>query len=290
MIAGKGMFVHKLKDIGEPEIAASNAFDAGFTHVLIKILDGVWKYNQRTYYVNNVLKFADDLIEPYVKAFHDKGIEVHGWQWIYHASWSPAITEARAAKERVAQFGLDAFGIDAEASVKDMGVVSQTYANELKGIGVPVFLSTYRYPSLHREINYKAYLSACDYVSPQVYWASATNAGAQLLRAMGEWAGMTDLPIIPTGAAYSEHGWTAQPGEVVEFLQTAKDEGLKGANFWVWNHAKKLGLWDYISKFPWSVAKPPEVPPSVFPDSVGVKIDVAGTKYWGQADMMGQGS
>jgi len=209
---------------------------------------------------------------------------VHGWQWIYHTAWSSALAEARAAKARVAQFGLDAFGIDAEASVKNKPAEAQVYANELKGIGVPVFLSTYRYPSLHPEINYKTYLSVCDYVSPQVYWASSTNAGAQLLRAMGEWAGRTDLPIIPTGAAYSEHGWTAQASEVIEFLQTAKDEGLKGANFWVWHHARKLGLWDYISRFPWPTTEAPEVPPSVFPDSVGVEITVKDTKYWGQAD------
>jgi len=285
MIAGKGMFVHKLKSIDEPMKAAMDAFDAGFTHVLIKILDGIWKYNQRSVYVSGKQTWVDDLIEPYVEAFHALGIKVYGWQWIYHAGWSPAVSEARAAKERVRNLGLDGFGIDAEASVKNKWTAAQAYANELKGIDVPVFLSTYRYPSYHREINYKAYLSVCDFVSPQVYWAKATNSGAQLLRTLGEWRGMTDKPIIPTGSAYSEFGWTAKATEVVEFLQTAKDEGLEGANFWVWHHAKKLGLWDYIAQFPWPVEGLPPIgdPPSVFPDSVGVKIDVKGTKYRAQA-------
>jgi hypothetical protein len=287
MISGKGMFVHKLKSIEDPEEAASKAFDASLTHVLIKVLDGVWRYNQRAYYEGGTLKYSDDLLRPYIKAFHDKGIEVHGWQWVYHTTWSPAITEARMAKERVIELGLDGFGIDAEASVKNKSSDSVRYANELEGISVPVFLSTYRYPSLHREINYKAYLSVCDFVSPQVYWASATNAGAQLMRSIGEWRGMTDLPIIPTGAAYSEHGWTAKAGEVVEFLQTAVDNELPGANFWVWHHATKLGLWDYIAQFPWPGEEP--VAHSVFPNSAGVKLnllqpDGVSIKYHGHID------
>ena len=255
------MFVHKIKTVGDVKLAASKAFDAGFTHILVKILDGVWKYNQRSAYVSGRQVWADDILPPFIKAFQDLGILVFGWQWVYHSSWSTAKNEAIKAKERVEKLGLDGFGIDAEASVKNKSLQATQYSNELQGIGVPVFLSSYRYPQYHREVNYKAYLSVSDFVSPQVYWASSTNAGAQLLRTIAEWRKLTDKPIIPTGAAYTEHGWTAQPSEVVEFLQTAVDTGLEGANFWVWDHAINLGLWDYISRFPWPKGEEPPPPP-----------------------------
>ena len=96
---------------------------------------------------------------------------------------------------------------------------------------------------------------------------------------------MTDLPLIPTGAAYSEHGWTAQAREIIEFMQTAYDAGLEGVNFWVWHHAMNLRLWDTIAQFPWIVEGEIPEPPSnfpVYPDSAGVKITIGDTKYWGQ--------
>ena len=291
MIEGKGMFIHKLKSLGDIEEEASSAFDAGMTHVLIKILDGVWKYNQRSAYdASGKQIWVDDILGPAVEAFQALGIKVYGWQWVYHTTWSPAASEAVSAKDRVEKFNLDGFGIDAESSVKNKFGPAQAYADNLK-VDVPVFLSTYRYPSYHREINYKAYLSVSDFVSPQVYWAGASNSGAQLLRSVGEWSGLTDKPIIPTGAAYTEHGWTAKPDEVVQFLQTAKDNGLGGANFWVWHHAKALGLWDYIAQFPWPVSEVPPPPPppdyNVSP-KFGVKLDdQQGHKWQGHVDLVG---
>jgi hypothetical protein len=293
MIEGKGMFVHKLKSIPDPKTAAVNAFNGGFSHVLIKILDGVWKYNQRPYYENGRLRYADDIIQPYVDAFHEYNIEVYGWGWLYHSAYSRPADEAKAAIERVAKFGLDGYGIDAEADVKNKHTQSQQYANALAGnMDVPVFLSSYRYPQYHREVNYKAYLEVCDFVSPQVYWAAATNAGAQLLRTLQEWekvlvaSGEKDLPIIPTGSAYTERGWTAKAGEVLEFMRVAVDQGLTGCNFWVWHHAENLGLWKYIAEFPWPTTDPvppPQVPPTdpTSPSLADVAVVVGRDRYVG---------
>lgn len=247
------MFIHKIKHVenGDPNVAASKAADAGLTYILVKILDGVWGYNQRSYYENNQLKYADDILQPWVDAFKAKGIKVYGWQWNYFTAWSLASTEAKKAKERVAKFSLDGFVINAEAHAKNKPVDTRNYVNNLAGIGVPVGLSTYRYPTLHREISYKTFLEVCDFVMPQVYWVGASNAGAQLRRSLDEWRVLTDLPIYPTGAAFTEHGWTATASEVLDFMRTAISLELDSVNFWVWKHAVNLKLWDYIAQFPW---------------------------------------
>ena len=185
--------------------------------------------------------------------------------------------EALKAKERVAKFNLDGFVINAEVNAKNKPAETRAYVNGLAGIGVPVGLSTYRYPTLHRELDYKTFLEVCDFGMPQVYWVSAINAGSQLSRSLDEWRALTDLPIIPTGAAYSERGWTAQPSEVIDFMQTAISLKLDAVNFWVWKHAVNLGLWDYIAQFPWPSAEtpiPPISPLPQMPDDIGVKIDV----------------
>ena len=156
-----------------------------------------------------------------------------------------------------------------------------SYVNGLAGIDVPVGLSTYRYPSLHRELSYKTFLEVCDFVMPQVYWVSASNAGSQLKRSLNEWRELTDLPIYPTGAAFTEHGWTATASEVLDFLRTAVGLELDAVNFWVWRHAVNLGLWDYIAQFPWPSVDTPPLPLPELPPEIGIKVDIDGVKYRG---------
>lgn len=264
MLQGKGMYIWKLKDCegGDPAVMAQEAKNAGLSHVLIKILDGPWFYNLRPYYdKNGNLKWADDILPPAVAAFKAAGLEVWGWQYVY---LSHPELEGQRAVLRVNDLGLDGFAIDAEKECKNQPAKTKTYVANLKGINAPVALSTYRRPDLHPEIDYKTFLSVCDYNMPQVYWEGAHNAGQQLTRSMAEYAKITKLPMIPTGSAYKRGNWSATPADLVDFMNTAKSAGLSGVNFWVWNHlhAKGIpGLWDTIAGFPWGGPTPPPPPP-----------------------------
>ncbi len=119
MLTGKGMYIWKIKNVegGDGKAASIAALNAGLTHVLIKVLDGPWAYNQRPVYdsLGNLKGYEDDILKPFIRPFRDKGIRVWGWQYVYHLH---PVQEAEAANSRVANLNLDGFIIDAETEVK----------------------------------------------------------------------------------------------------------------------------------------------------------------------------
>lgn len=283
MLQGKGFFIWKIKDIegGDADRAAAKAHDASLTHVLIKILSGTWDYNQRPVYDNRgrFKGWEDDILGPFVDAFKARGIEVWGWQYVYHRY---AAYEADAANKRVKQFELDGFVIDAEGEVKHKKKEAAQYIDRLE-VGVPVALSSYRYPVLHQELPWDVYLDGCDMVMPQVYWEMATNPGQQLKRSLHEYREFldTNLPYVPTGSAYGRGAWHATPGQVLEFMQTAKDLKLPAVNFFRWGTAVEIpGMWETIAQFDYGSGPPPPEGKSV--DEFVLEEVYPGMKYhWG---------
>lgn len=256
MLIGKGMYIWQLAKVegANPKAITEQAQAAGLTHVLIKIADGSVKYNMRR---DTPTTWKDDILEPVVKSLQAAGIQVWGWQYIYLIE--PA-KEAALARTRVTQFGLDGFVMDVEAECKNQPEKTGKYLAGLATLSVPVGLSSYRYPRLHNEISWGAWLNRADVVMPQVYWMGATNSGEQLAISYQEYTrlmGKSPKPYIPTGSAFSEHKWTAQIGEVIEFLDQAQALGLPGVNFWSWQHVKGLpGMWDAIAGYKWGEPAP----------------------------------
>lgn len=253
MIKGKGMFVWIIPDCegGDIEAIAARASERGLQHLLVKIADGVGPFN-----VHN----GRDLATELTRACQGRGIEVWGWQYIYGRM---AATEAVTAARRVRETGVTGFVINAESEwkVPGMGAHATNYTRILRheiGQQFPVCLSSYRYPNFHREFPWREFLEDCDFALPQVYWMGATDAGAQLRLTMQRYLklysqiGLT-RPVIPTGAAFAEHGWTAQPAEVQEFLETAVSLGLPAANFWEWGRTSRAvpAAWEVIANFAW---------------------------------------
>lgn len=272
------MFIWKIKDTegGDGKAAAEKAHEAGLTHVYIKVLNGTWRYNQRPYYNDNGdLRFADDILKPYIDEFKKLGILVYGWTYNYLIN--PTL-EARRVHERISELDLDGFIFDVEGAAKHKFVAARTFLAGVKDIEIPLGLSTYRFPTVHDEaIDFPDWMEVCDFVAPQVYWLHASNPREQLIRSIKEWRVITGKPIVPTGAAYTEFKWTATAAQVLEFLQTAHDSPeIEAANFWVWNHAVNLNLWDYIAEFPWpdSGIEPGPEPVLEWPAQVGAKLDV----------------
>jgi ketosteroid isomerase-like protein len=164
----------------------------------------------------------------------------------------------------VRELGLDGYVIDAEAPYKAPGKAeaAQAFMAELRqGLprATPVALSSYRYPSYHREFPWKAFLDHCDFAMPQVYWQESHNPAVQLARTLKEY-GRPELvgavrPVIPTGAAYGVGNWAATAADLHQFLAEAKRVHLPAVNFYSWDWAAvpdQRDLWDTVAQYDWN--------------------------------------
>jgi hypothetical protein len=254
-LQGKGFFIWRIRDSegGDVNAIARTAVQAGLTHVLVKIADGVSSYNVDT-------ATSIDLVPPLVQALHNQGIQVWGWHYVY--GYNP-IGEADRAVQRVLQTGVDGYVIDAEGEYKESGKsrAAREFMTRLRA-SLPNFqvaLSSYRYPTFHPQLPWREFLEKCDLNMPQVYWLQSHNPGEQLIRSVREFQAITPFrPIVPTGAAFTERNWAPTAEEVVEFLQTAQTLNLTAANFWEWaNTRTKLPhIWTAIQNHVWSPGGP----------------------------------
>ncbi len=269
MLQGKGMYLWRIHRVegGNPAAIAEAAHQAGLSHVLIKIADGRGTYN--TYKVEDGREMynyqgGEDHVPALVAALRAKGIQPWGWQYIYGEY---PVQEARMAVQRVKQFNLPGFVVNAEIEfqARGMDVKAGAYMEELRA-GLPnttIALSSFRYPNMH-PIPWDTFLEYCDLNMPQVYWVGANNPGQQLLKSIREFQSRKVWrPYFPTGAAYGEHGWRATPEQVSAFLQAVKENGLPGANFWEWYYARQYDhqLWNPIEKFEWpaQISQPEDI-------------------------------
>jgi hypothetical protein len=277
-LTGKGFWIWKIKDIekGDPQAIADLLAAGGFTHAIVKVLDGVWSYNMRPYYdAAGNLKWADDILQPLVDALHAKGVLVYGFGYVYLLLSDAEATRARA---RVTQFGLDGWVIDAEVEAKGHPTNALVYAAGMKAMTVPVALSSYRFPTYHPTFPWDEFLEVCNFHMPQIYWEGSHNAGAQLIRSVKELRALKDMPVIPAGSAYYRGTWRATPADVRDFMDTAKDLGLPGVNFWSLYHARNMpDVYTEIAAYTW--AGPPPPPPAPPPSSVPAMLFLTDYAY-----------
>lgn len=271
MLTGKGFFTWKIPDCegGNPAAIAETAKAAGLTHLLIKICDG--------FVAMGFDKNGKDLVPALVDALEERSIMPVGWGYAY-GLYPEA--EANMAIKRATAMRVQAFVVDAEVEYKQEGRSSaaKLYMDRLRaGLQIPIGLSSYRFPSLHREFPWSVFLKRCDFALPQVYWMQAHNAGAQLLKSASEYKNLApELPYIPTGAACREHGWQPTVSEIIDFLDTAKRIGVQAVNFWEWSDARKpdlLPLWNTIAEYAWP-GTPPSPPPPPPPPLEGLVMRV----------------
>lgn len=248
-LAGKGMMIWQLPrcEDGSPEKIAQAAQQAGLTHVIIKIANGMLAYNVDR---NN----NQDLLPPVIRALKTKGIETWGWHYIYGHN---PIGEARIAIQRVKQLHLDGYVIDAEIEYKQRGMEKnaeqfmKTIRNPMSHI--PIALSSYRYPKYHPELPWKQFLAYCDYNMPQVYWEQAHTPASQLERSFEQFKVVApNRKFVPTGAFYKTNGWLPSAKDIQDFLRKSNELGFKAANFYTWDHKKYLpDQWKTMAAYDW---------------------------------------
>ncbi|MDX1601341.1 MAG: nuclear transport factor 2 family protein [Anaerolineales bacterium] len=251
-LTGKGYYMWQLPycDGADPARIAERAQRADLSHALIKIADGGhWDYN--------VDKERDlDLVPPVLKALHDVGIEVWGWHYVRGDS---PLTEANQAIKRIGELNVDGYVVDAEQEYRDRDKerAAHTFMSKIRSAfpELPMALSSYRYPRVHRELPYDAVLEYCDYAMPQVYFEQSHNPVEQLRRSVDQYMQLTQArPVIPTAPTYVRGDWEPTREDLHRFLREAKESGLSAANAWSWDFAtreKYLPLFEAVAEFEW---------------------------------------
>lgn len=247
MLKGKGTYIWKIKECEGGNIAniVTMCQNANFSHVIIKIAEGTVGYNYTQEDGDMAMKLAN--------ALEAVGIEAWGFQFIYSTYGSEA--QAATAARRVSETGVLGFVINAESSFEGYYSQAQKYVDALQ-LDVPIALSSFRYPSVHKTFPWDEFLSICDLTMPQVYWMEAHNPAEQLKQCINEYAQMTDLPVVPTGSAFCEHGWCPTNADIIEFSDTAKMLGLPGINFWEWSNTRLNGFWKTVRDIDYPVGEP----------------------------------
>jgi hypothetical protein len=250
MLTGKGFFIWQIRfcENGDPNAIANLANKAGLSHVVIKIADGPSAYNID-------MNTGVDLVPSVVAALRANEIGVWGWHYVYGRD---PVEEAKIAIRRVKEFSLDGYVIDVEAPYKrgDKHEAAQIFMDQVRSglSNIPIALSSYRYPTYHYKIPWQVFLDKCDFNMPQFYWVGAHNPREQLARCVGEFQAIEPYrPIIPTGAAFVEHGWEPYVEDIIEVFNAVKDTQLNAINFWEWMNCRKNlpDIWDVINDYDW---------------------------------------
>ena len=212
------MFIWKIQNCHNGSVSeiTRKAVSSNYSHVLIKIANGIYSYNYD--WEKNI-----DLIPPLSAALKSEGIQVWGWHYLFGDQPGQ---EAQKAISRIRELGVDGYVLDAEGHYKGKFTSAATFMNQLKAsiTDIPIALSSYRYPSYHPQLPWNEFLKKVDLNMPQVYWKFANNPGAQLVKSIAEFKNMKYTPpIFPTGSAYTSGGWIPTLSEVSEFMKVAAE-------------------------------------------------------------------
>jgi hypothetical protein len=131
--------------------------------------------------------------------------------------------------------------------------------------GFPVGLCSYRFPNVHREFPWNAFLThpKLTMVNPQVYWMFNNNPGYQTATSLAQYREYTTLPFLPVGAAYEESGWAPTAKEIGEFRDLCK-ENFDAWSYYRWGQAKNHV--DWLNAMKVEVEPVPEPPPEPTPE------------------------
>lgn len=254
---GKGYFLWQIPKVerGDPIAITTRAVDAGISHILIKIADGSnWVYNY-----DRDTKF--DYVPPLQNALHDAGIQVWGWHYVRGDN---PIGEARLAIHRMQGLRLDGYVVDAEKEYqkRNKDIAARRFMQEIRASfpDIPIALSSYRYPRVHHQLPFEAFLEMCDFAMPQVYFEQKHNPDEQLEICAEQYMSLNSArPIIPTGPTYSHAGWRPYADDITRFMHKAQEMGLDAVNFWSYDYATRptmSDLWNAVSDYEWPNEKP----------------------------------
>lgn len=256
MLTGKGFFISEIAQCegGNLQAIAEQAHQAGLSYVVVKIAEGTTPANSATAPAHNP-------IQALRKYLTQHAIRLWGWQRVFGAD---PVSEGHLAQQIISHQKLDGLAVVVAAEYKQPGgdANARLYMHELRGAHpqLPIALSSYRYPSYHKDFPWEAFLTFCTYNMPLVFWVQAHNPHTQLMRSFQEFDSLRPFrPVIPVGAVFSTDVWQPTPSDVQEFLDTAQSLNLSAISFWDWDSTSGglSSLWQPIQNTPWTLSELP---------------------------------
>ena len=148
-LPGKGFYLWVLSrcEGGNATKILDRSDGAGGGHLLIKCADGAFEYNERS------------LIASVVLEAKDRGTPTGGWHYVY--DFDPSTAEV--ARAQIKRFGLKAWVIDGEKELKLPFHANapdvRNYIADCRAAGAEkIYLTSYRYPSVHRDFPWASFL------------------------------------------------------------------------------------------------------------------------------------
>ena len=250
---GKGMFIWELANTagGSPVALAAQAQELGLDWAAVKISNGT-------------ARFQSQLLPAAIAALRSVDVAVYGWSYIYLVGRTMLLQgkeEAQLAADLVLKYDLDGFLIDGEVEcTRPRGATAAEHfatTLRLRLPNKPIGLCAFRWPSVWPNFPWRPLLEICDFHAPQVYPEGAHNPAQQLERSVRELRALKDIPVVPTGAAYEEHGWKPTVQDLDAFDAKAHALGLPGLSWWslqaIENHPD---FYEAIRRHDWTPALP----------------------------------
>lgn len=233
--AGTGIWIYRSweEDFwSNPDSLISKLNKSGITWITVKAGDGdsLWNNPKR-----NQVKWIEDNISK----FHNSGIKVYGWQYVYgdDEKWQIAnISEADVANQILDIAGIDGLIIDAESEYKttpDNQSKASAYLNAIyqKHLNAFLMYTTFARPDSHPSFPFSVFNQYTKAVLPQVYWGDRTpriSSREEIEIMKAQWSKISpQIPIYPLASLSN-----ATVEELREFFNTISSYGFQNPSFW----------------------------------------------------------
>lgn len=235
--AGRGIWVWRLSQAENGNVTAiiNRLTSQGVQWVALKCGDGAYLWRAQC-------------TQSLVTRFHNAGIRVYGWQYVYG---DDPIGEADVAN-RILDLGIDGFIVDAESEYEGKPLSASIYMVSIRVAHPTSFIAYTTFPiiSYHQRFPYLEFGRYSNAVMPQAYWQAIGVGPERMLAWMDsewrQWAqiwrdtGHVDAvkPIMPIG-----QGWNVSGDEIARFSKMVNAKGYFAISLWVYQRMNP-SMWE----------------------------------------------
>ena len=249
--SGKGMWIWKIWNTegGNLNTIVTKLKSNGVKWVIIKLGDSDSYYNRAGKILYNWAS-AYNGFDNVITQFHNNGIKVFGWQFVYsYNKWNTGTSESAVANRILDIKGIDGLIIDAEVAYEGQSksAVASHYLQTIRANHFSAFIgfSSFARVTGHQLFPWLEFGLYCDVNMPQTYWAARCITPATEIYRMetdfkhwettwqNEGYGSSIKPKIPVGqGGYFGSGCHVVSGEISTFSDMIQNKGYQGVSLY----------------------------------------------------------